>query len=342
MQLYPLKGIFPNINEYDYTFQSNKLFKNEVHIGKQVNSKYYPYLLNQIQRNYFYQTDKERLYILKVESDEFQSIGLIAKLNINEIKNILYLHEETISIKVQNYINDLLIYNILISPVILSHNESYIIDTYLKNVIESPISIEIKDDSSIYKIWEIHNNELVKDLFIREVDYLFLADGHHRLEALEKSNKKFLYAYILSNKYLKSQNIYRVYENITENRINKLIDLLVKIYNPNKSKTIYSYIENNTYSPILTHNNDNYIFDAIKNYYDLKGFLNKVYTYLNKDLNFINYSQLPDFESHARKLCIYIPKIEIAPLRAIGPMKFPPHSSYFDPKIPGGLLSILL
>jgi len=350
MQLHTLRAILPDVNKHIYIFKSNRLFKNEYSPREQTTHvKYYSYILSQIERNSFYQSDNERLYILKMESEGFESIGLVAKLNIEEIKNILHLHEETINTKVQDYINDLSQHNILTSPLTLSHNGSSAIDEYLSNEIEKSHHLEIKNTTTTYKIWETKNNQEVKDLFAKEITHLFLADGHHRLEALKQSGKNFLYAYIISNKYLKSRNIFRVYEDIDKNKIEKIIKILLKDYDLKKCSKDNRDINNNiniknladSDSPALIYNNE--IFHFNNDRQNLKASLAQIYKYLSNDtLNFINYHDAQDPQNVYKMLCLFIPKIDANNFVTEESVKFPPHSSYFEPKVPDGLLSMLL
>lgn len=339
MKVYALKGILPKENTYVYPFQENKLFKKDGCVEEQ--TKYCSYALKQLENNSFYQSDNEHFYIIKVKSENLESIGLIARLNVYEIANKLHLHEKTTAIKVQKYVDDLLKHNILTSPLIISHDSSNTIDEYLRSEAEDSNHAEVVNIPNKYKVWRVKNNQEIINLFAKEVDQLFLADGHHRLEALKKTNKKFFYAYLVSNQYLKSRNIYRVYESIDKTKINKLIQTLQKYYSIKKYAESLNYTQLLLDTPALIYNNEVFLFNS--NAQDLDFFLELIYKDLsNGTINFINYNQFPDIEKIYRKLCVFIPKININSLIAKGNIRLPTHSSYFEPKIPDGLLSMSL
>lgn len=242
MKLHTLKAILSDVKNHNYNFHLNRI-KDNCHINNTVNN-------NQLQNNYFYQTNNEYFYVIKFKLENLESVRLIARLNIKEIKNILFLHEKTITIKVQEYIDDLLKYNILTSPLILSYQNSNNIDEYLKNKIKGPHYLEINSFSEIYKVWKVDNSQEIK------------TDGHHILKALRESNQKFFYAYLILNIYLILSNIFRVYERVNNTKINRFIDVLLKDYSSMYFIESYDYIYNLSSYPALIYNNRVFIFKS--------------------------------------------------------------------------------
>lgn len=341
MKLYKFKAIIPNFQEYTYDIQSQRVVNSNQPSLKLVNQRYYPQILEQIKINRFCERQNEHLYALKVKSKNLETLGLVIKFRLEDIREKLYLHEKTIDSKVKGYIKDLSKFNILTSPLILSHNESRVISNYLKVIIDQPKTVEFTCRETSYLLWEINDAEELSEYFIREIDYLFLADGHHRLKALEESNKEFLYAYVISNNQLKSRIILRVYENLPEEKIIGVLETLMARYYLKRETNSCDSIRDSIMAPSFLYKNESFSFHGSLR--DTVDMLADIYTLLTPaELNFQNRKDIRELKGKEENLCLFIPKLKPSMIVQNNLPKLSPHSSYFDPKIPDGFLSMLL
>ena len=127
MKLLPFKAIFPNTKKYSFVLNQEKLYANNEASLKIDQINYNQYLLEQYKRGYFLKTFDEHIYLVKKETLNYSSIGIIAKINTDDLHSSkLKLHEEIIKDKVFEYHH--------LTPMVLDEAEKG--DTVCLNIIK--------------------------------------------------------------------------------------------------------------------------------------------------------------------------------------------------------------
>ena len=340
MKLLPFKAIFPNTREYSFVFNQKKLYvKDEAEASsfskKAVN--YNKYLLEQYKKGCFFQPFDEHMYLVKKETLNYSYVGIIAKINTNDLhSNKLKLHEETIKEKVFEYQNDLNKFNILTTPLILSHENNIEINSYYAQIMQAHYDVKISDSNNNYYFWKLPNDKLI-NLYFSSLNQFFIIDGHHRISSLKTlcSKNNNAYGFFISKDLVQSKNITRFYTNeyICQNVIKELSNK----YNLSSTN---NHSEKNSY--VMLSHQYKLLKLSSQEINVIKKFLKDVYIKLsNGKINFNNTPEGKTQDSHNEKLILYIPGIIGKKLMDIQTI-FPPHSTYFEPKFNNGVISVIV
>jgi uncharacterized protein (DUF1015 family) len=144
------------------------------------------------------QDEEPCLYIYRQIMNGRSQTGIVFCASIDDyINNIIKKHEFTRADKEEDRINHVDYCDANTGPIFLTYKEdqiaSEIIDAWIQNESKrKPIYNFVSEDGISHIVWVIDNeiiiNEIV-DLF-KEVDYLYIADGHHRSASAVKVGLK--------------------------------------------------------------------------------------------------------------------------------------------------------
>ncbi len=175
MRIYPFKGIYPNLP----LITSNDSFFDSV-------SNNFP---EYIKTGFFNKSEKDTFYIYRVKSLTGTYLGLIAANDINDYyDNRIIQHENTLAAKEQHLVELTLQRQALIKPVLLAHDYSEKIHSFLLSLTsgEPFLSIHLENRNELHQIWQVTdtiNIEAIKKLYKSEIHKAYIADGHHRCHA---------------------------------------------------------------------------------------------------------------------------------------------------------------
>jgi uncharacterized protein (DUF1015 family) len=146
----------------------------------------------------YIQDEQPCLYIYRQTMNGRSQTGIVFCASIDDyMNNIIKKHEFTRADKEQDRINHVDYCDANTGPIFLTYKEdqiaSEIIDAWIQNESKrKPIYNFVAEDGISHIVWVIDNeiiiNEIV-DLF-KEVDYLYIADGHHRSASAVKVGLK--------------------------------------------------------------------------------------------------------------------------------------------------------
>ena len=146
----------------------------------------------------YIQDEEPCLYIYRQIMNGRSQTGIVFCASIDDyMNNIIKKHEFTRADKEQDRINHVDYCDANTGPIFLTYKEdqiaSEIIDAWIQNESKrKPIYNFVAEDGISHIVWVIDNeiiiNEIV-DLF-KEVDYLYIADGHHRSASAVKVGLK--------------------------------------------------------------------------------------------------------------------------------------------------------
>lgn len=137
-----------------------------------------------IEKGVFIQDEAPCLYVYKQVMDGRAQIGIVGCAAIDDYRNnIIKKHELTRADKEQDRVNHVDYCDANTGPIFLTYRAKDAINTMVAGVMEkAPVYDFTSDDSIGHTVWVIDDAALVEQL-CREfagIDYLYIADGHHR------------------------------------------------------------------------------------------------------------------------------------------------------------------
>ena len=117
-------------------------------------------------------------------------IGLVACASVEEYQNnLIKKHELTRPDKEQDRVNHINTLNAQAGPVFLTYKAQSSIDEIIKSrITEKPEYDFIADDEIQHTFWVVDDEVTIESLQtkFKAIDYLYVADGHHRSAAAER------------------------------------------------------------------------------------------------------------------------------------------------------------
>ena len=162
---------------------------------KRVYEKARDNLREMIKNGVFQQDEKNCLYIYKQVMKGRVQTGLVGCTSIDDyMNNIIKKHEYTRADKEQDRINHVDYCNANTGPIFLTYRASKeineIVDRWMAN--HKPVYDFVSDDGIGHTVWVIDGDDAIQRLEerFRAVDYLYIADGHHRSASAVKVGLK--------------------------------------------------------------------------------------------------------------------------------------------------------
>ena len=191
----------------------------------------------EMKRNHIIKKDtKQSYYIYEIKTTSHTQVGFLAIANIQSfISNKVRGHELTYEKRSQERANQMLNIETQIGPIYVSYKDNNELDNFiLKLTISTPEYQFLAFDNSQHTLWCIEKNLDIERLtsLANKLDYLYIADGHHRIEAIKKmyeikssTNKNHTgfegYNFFMISAFPKSQS--KIYD---YNRVIKDLNLL--------------------------------------------------------------------------------------------------------------------
>ncbi|MDD3439756.1 MAG: DUF1015 domain-containing protein, partial [Clostridiaceae bacterium] len=162
---------------------------------KRVYEKARDNLREMIKNGVFQQDEKNCLYIYKQVMKGRVQTGLVGCTSIDDyMNNIIKKHEYTRADKEQDRINHVDYCNANTGPIFLTYRASKEINEIVGNWMadHKPVYDFVSDDGIGHTVWVIDGDDSIQRLEerFRAVDYLYIADGHHRSASAVKVGLK--------------------------------------------------------------------------------------------------------------------------------------------------------
>ena len=319
-------------------------------------------------------------YVYRISTKDHSQIGIIgaAKLSAYDNKHIRG-HEEIYFERSQKRFNQLNNLNAQIGPIYVIHPDDIslteVINTQTTN---KPIYSFNALDECRHELWVINKQEIVLKIseIFNKINRIYIADGHHRMEALSKlaEFKKHqnpnhtgeeAYNYFMVAIFPKSQArildynrlIKDLYGYSTKNFLKEVKKkFFVKkhsvSYKPNKPKSFGMYLEKNWYSIELKEKPQENLFHIINldinllHYYLLEPILGIGDARYDNRIDFIaGYHGLESIEKKVNSgeasvgFSLFATQMEDVISFADKKLTMPPKSTWFDPKPLDGLVA---
>lgn len=153
---------------------------------------------NMIKNGEYIQDEKPCLYIYRQIMNGRSQTGIVFCASIDDyLNNVIKKHEFTRADKEQDRINHVDYCDANTGPIFLTYKEdqiaSEIIEAWIENESKrKPIYNFVAEDGISHIVWVIDNDIIINEIIdlFKEVDYLYIADGHHRSASAVKVGLK--------------------------------------------------------------------------------------------------------------------------------------------------------
>jgi uncharacterized protein (DUF1015 family) len=134
------------------------------------------------------QDDKKCYYIYAQTMDDRTQYGLVGGAAVDDyLKGIIKKHELTRPDKEADRMNHVRVSNINAGPVFFAYKDNARIDSIVNKTIQEKAEYDFTTNDDVrHQMWIISDEATVskiEDIFDKEVDYIYVADGHHRTAA---------------------------------------------------------------------------------------------------------------------------------------------------------------
>jgi uncharacterized protein (DUF1015 family) len=147
-------------------------------------------LSNMIKAGSFIQDEEETLYIYRQIMNGRVQTGIVTCTSIDDYKkNIIKKHEFTRADKEQDRIKHVDYCNANTGPIFLTYRNKEEINNIIEDCVKKdPIYNFVSEDGIKHIIWSIVNKNIIDKLIslFKDVQYLYIADGHHRAASAVK------------------------------------------------------------------------------------------------------------------------------------------------------------
>ena len=345
--IYPFRAIVPNAKyPYEYEIKNNFLhLKQDIVKNNFKRDCGIKHILSMIQKNYLTQKNRKGFYCCNINAPGISTTGLLALIKVSNIGKIIFEHERCVDYKRDQYIQYFKKHKLQTSPIILIHKDMEQINLVLNNIISKQESFfSITDQEYKYDLWELEDTLEYQKLYNKILKFL-IADGHHRIASLSRiDTNAYVLVFLVSESNIKSVNILREYVNTTDEMKSRLLFSLSKDFSIKKlncmetiniSDKIYIKIDNTIY---VVEGSEIFLLRL-----QVLELLNNEVNYFNRKLNFYNMdykSSKNKLINNSKEIVVFIPGSLIK--NDIQYFIYPPHSTLFYPKLPEGLVSLLL
>ena len=290
-------------------------------------------------------------YLYRIKTGNKVLSGIVGKINLKNYDNKKILgHEETFSERIKKRKKQLIKFKIQISPIYTTYKAS------LKKLIELNSFFKAKPnynfkskDNCIHKMWVINTKKkrrLIQN-YLNKIKKIYICDGHHRIQAMLKSKKKFAPMIIaFPNKEVNILDYNRVVKSkLKTESLTKIILKNFSIKRSNKNKKL------NNGEIEMFQNNKWYLLKPLKKLNDLdvtilkKNIIDKIVNN-KKDIEYISGVKGKKILEKYVKSKKYNLAFRLCPTTIDEVISFaeknkymPPKSTWFHPKPLDGLIS---
>ena len=308
------------------------------------------------------------LYIYQIKLGNHTQLGFLSLASISDFqKNIIKPHEKIYESRKLERAEQMMNLNTQIGPIYVSYISDQNINSLLLSQTLSPPSYDFESfDNSVHKLWCVDDQNFIEKFksLAKNISNLYIADGHHRMGAMqhiEKNNplnNKLMIAAFPSdeckifdyNRVIKDLNGLSKDDFIQILSKDFYINIQNKPFKPNKKNEFGMYHENKWYSLKFKKNIEkNNILENldinILNNYCLKPFLNIKDVNNDERIRFIAgchgleaLEKKVDENKDSVAFSIFPSHISDVIKVADNKLTMPPKSTWFDPKPLDGLV----
>ncbi len=231
---------------------------------------------NEMKENNVIKKDRNlNFYIYQIELGKHKQIGFLSLVSIDDFtNNKIKAHEKIYESRKMERAEQMLNIKTQIGPIYVSFKTNKRIENLILAKISSSPSYDFESfDKSVHKLWCINDINFIKELkkLFLDVKSLYIADGHHRIGAMQYINKlsqnkkkildgKLMVAAFPSNQ-TKIFDYNRVVKDLNGLSPNEFIKILSNNFNIKKSYKPYKPAKKNQFG--MYHEKQWYVLDFI-------------------------------------------------------------------------------
>ena len=133
-------------------------------------------------------------YIYQIELDKHIQLGFLCLAFIKDFeKKIIKPHEKIYESRKMERADQMMNLSTQIGPIYIAYPKEKKINDLLLSQIKNPPSYDFESfDNSIHRLWCVNDIKFIEDLksLMKDVNAIYIADGHHRMGAMEYISKK--------------------------------------------------------------------------------------------------------------------------------------------------------
>jgi uncharacterized protein (DUF1015 family) len=319
-------------------------------------------------------------YIYKISTKNHSQLGIIGTAKLSAYDNLhIRGHEEIYFERSQKRFDQINNLNAQIGPIYVIHpDDSNLNEVVKKQTVSKPKYCFNALDECKHELWITSEQDAVLKIIeiFNKINRIYIADGHHRIEALSKLAEfrkhqnpnhtgKEAYNYFMVAIFPKSQARILDYNRLVKDLYGYSAKDFIKevkkkffvkkhnsAYKPNKSKSFGMYLEKNWYSLELKKKPEENLFHIINldinllHYYLLEPILGIGDARYDNRIDFIaGYHGLESIEKKVNSdeakigFSLFATKMEDVISFADKKLTMPPKSTWFDPKPLDGLVA---
>lgn len=129
------------------------------------------------------------IYVYEIRHEGRTHTGVWALTALEDYKNgTIRIHEHTLDDSVRRLKNYREQTSLECSPVLLTYRAKPEINAIIETIKQEPVKMALENSNILHRVWKVDNIHLQDKLVqaFREIEYIYLADGHHRLESAEQ------------------------------------------------------------------------------------------------------------------------------------------------------------
>ena len=333
------------------------------------------------EKSILFKENKKSFYLYKIQQDEHIQLGIMGTVNLSSYDNLhIRGHEEIYLERAQERTSQMLNLNAQIGPIYVVFQDNDELDNFINNFVKlhKPNYSFNSLDKCNHSLWTMNNSQDILNIskIFNKINKIYIADGHHRMEAMIKlsefkkhqnpdHNGKELYNYVMVAAFPKSQSRILDYNRLVKDlygyssndfikQVKKsfIVNKIENMFKPKKSKSFGMYIDNNWYSLELKNEPKENLFHInnldinLLHYYLLEPILGIGDPRYDNRLDFISGFKGLDAIEHkvntkevAVGFSLFPTQIEDVISFADKKLTMPPKSTWFDPKPLDGLIA---
>ena len=319
--------------------------------------------------------NKPAIYIHKIVTKTHSFTGIIVGTTVEDYRNnVIKKHEDILAFRVQ-LLKDYMKYaEFNTEPVLMTYPDNKTIENWIYNCTQKLADFEFSTTKKeIHYLWKIEDSLEISWLqnIFEKTESLYIADGHHRTEALkllseenkepENSAKDYILSYLISENNVKIYEFNRLIKDLNgfskEDFINELSTSFViknkykEPFQPSEKHQFGMYLDNDFYILILRKENE--VCETALESLDTQILYKKVLLpllgiedlrnderieYISGKQSILEVKQKIDQGEFEVGFILYPSNIEEIKALADTNLIMPPKSTYIEPKFRSGLV----
>ncbi len=332
-----------------------------------------------IEKGWLIQDEKDCFYVYRQNMNGHEQYGLVVTASCDDYDNgIIKKHEFTRPDKEDDRFRHVYTTGANGGPVFLTYRPDGGINQMVSSVVKSekPLYDFVADDGISHTVWQIKDSKLISELItkFKKVDYLYVADGHHRAasgsrtrKAKAKENKNhrgdegynYFLAVLFPSDQLKVLAYNRVVEDLAGKSPSEILKGLSEVYElvsqgvkvPPENKMVSVYLEKKWY--LFKDNSDKSKYSSPEEGLDVAVLQSRILAPLlkiddprtNSRIKFIGGIRGTDeleklVDSGKYKIAFSLYPTSVDEIMSVADVSkvMPPKSTWFEPKLRSGLI----